>query len=178
MKLKPAVASKGPQEYCYAILNRYRETNHVELPSFSSTFLSEITESLKKRRKAIKYSVVTPSWQKVLVEGEDRKAKEEKLEIEFPGSARTGRDPKYCFYFWEDRWCLIDGRQSSKNGWVWEQRIEGQLLPMASGREIVTRIELAYHHFQEFALAIGNTTLNLESIWQPIIAAEPKLVHD
>ncbi len=149
----------------------------MDIPKFNRGFLSEVSESLRKRSKAIRHATHGQHLQKVIIRDEQG-YDEEKFEVDLAGSATSGQDPEYCFHFWEDRWCLIDGRQYSKAGWVWEHRIEGRILPLVPSRNIVSLIEQTYHLYQIQSHEPGDfdTLSAVDALWEPILAAKPRLV--
>lgn len=133
-----------------------------------SRFLAEVLAALKKRRRAIKYTLRKFTAEKLVErgEGQDR----EKLEIgcEFHSSQHTALR----LFLWGDRWIWVDARSLKKgDGWTWHFTHEGRAVGGLTGRQIVEALEAS---ISASSPAHGNHAELLEQVWHPILALGPR----
>lgn len=133
-----------------------------------SEFLAEVLAALKKRRRAIKYTLRELTAEKIVErgEGQDR----EKLEIgcEFRSSQHTALR----LFLWGDRWIWVDARSLKKgDGWTWHFTHEGRAVGGLTGRQIVEALEAS---IAASSPVHNNHTELLEQVWRPILALGPR----
>jgi len=135
------------------------------LPTSDNELIKSTLLALKKRHRAINYQVREIRCDKII---ERRERKDiEKIEIALSIRGQT----RVTINVWEDRWVLIDGRESAKKGWAWEWRYDGRLLGSHTGRDLIAALELTMDATFQIR---KDRTPELTAIWQPLLARGPK----
>jgi hypothetical protein len=121
--------------------------------------------AFKKRHRAINYQSHEIRCDKIIERYDPKDI--EKIEIKLSALDKT----RIALNIWEDRWVLVDARQSTKKGWAWEWRYDGRLLGLHTGKDLIAALE------QTMAATFQITrdaTDDLTRIWRPLLARGPK----
>ena len=141
-------------------------------PTSKSTFITEVLESLRKRRKSLKHKCSKIECDRVYVEEEGERF--EKLEISLsPGHSSS---PSCILHIgvWEDRWIQLSFSEWKGKGWDWSWSYEGKILPTFSGKVIINTIESTLMYSHEMS---SNLVTEFDSLWMPLIARKPELIQ-
>ncbi|MEO0461845.1 MAG: hypothetical protein AAF127_01860 [Pseudomonadota bacterium] len=134
-----------------------------------SEFLSQVLDSLRKRRRALKHISGVPQIERFVDVHEDRS--EERLEVTFnPFTHQRLRA-----IFWDDRWIQISALESiPKAGWKFEFAAEGRFLRGNDGKSVIAAIEQTLSMMFE---ATQEDAMEFDQIWAPLLAAGPAAVR-
>ena len=141
------------------------------IPTFETTFLSEIGESIRRRQKALKHKTFGMKCERAWESSEG--LKREKLELTLSGPPRS-KDAQLRFFAWSDRWIWADAREGGTPGWKWEWTVEGSVLGNVTGRDVVNAVESSYSASP--FLSDRNFKGEINAIWKPLLKAKLSLV--
>jgi len=133
-----------------------------------SEFLAEVLAALKKRRRAIKYTLRNLTAEKIVERGESEDREKLEIECEF----RSPQHTALRLFLWGDRWIWVDARSLKKgDGWTWQFNREGRAVGGLTGRRIIEALEASIA--ASSPVNSDNAKL-LQDVWQPILALGPR----
>ena len=138
-------------------------------PVSEEDYLQQVETVLLKRAKAIRYGGAEFNWHRVATAGA---SEDEPSRVQIDITYRVDSRPvRLRAVVWNDRWCWLDARRSTKTGWSWSATLEGRFVGKGGAGTLIRKIEetmdITFKRNEHLPSLITKA-------WQSVLAQGPK----